>query len=63
MVTITLYVRPQKSHRCILQSFALFGRGGGWGFHGAFWGEKNFSFPDEPEKVFWTFGLRGRGRG
>ena len=30
MVTITLYARQQKRHRCIEQSFGLFGRGQGW---------------------------------
>ena len=30
MVTITLYARQQKKHRCIKQSFGLCGRGRGW---------------------------------
>ena len=30
MVMITLYVRQQKSHRCIEQSFGLCERGQGW---------------------------------
>ena len=30
MVMITLYVRQQKRHRCIEQSFGLRGRGRGW---------------------------------
>ena len=30
MVTIILYVRQKKRHRCIEQSFGLFGRGKGW---------------------------------
>ena len=30
MVMITLYVRQQKRHRCIKQSFGLCGRGWGW---------------------------------
>ena len=30
MVTITLYARQQKRHRCIEQSFGLCGRGWGW---------------------------------
>ena len=30
MVTITLYARQQKRHRCIEQSFGLGGRGRGW---------------------------------
>ena len=30
MVTITLYARQQKRHRCIEQSFVLCGRGWGW---------------------------------
>ena len=30
MVTITLYTRPQKRHRCIEQSFGLCGRRRGW---------------------------------
>ena len=30
MVTITLYVRQQKSHRCTEQPFELCGRGQGW---------------------------------
>ena len=29
MVTITLYARQQKRHRCIEQSFGLYGRGEG----------------------------------
>ena len=30
MVMITLYVREQKRHRCIEQSFGLCGRRRGW---------------------------------
>ena len=30
MVTMTLYVREQKRHRCIEHSFGLCGRGRGW---------------------------------
>ena len=30
MVTITLYARQQKRHRCIEQPFGLCGRGRGW---------------------------------
>ena len=30
MVTITLYARQHKRHRCIEQSFGLCGRGRGW---------------------------------
>ena len=30
MVMINLYVRQQKRHRCIVQSFGLCGRGRGW---------------------------------
>ena len=30
MVTMTLYARQQKRHRCIEQSFGLCGRGQGW---------------------------------
>ena len=30
MVMITLYVRQQKRHRCIEQSFGFSGRGRGW---------------------------------
>ena len=30
MVTITLYATQQKRHRCIEQSFGLYGRGRGW---------------------------------
>ena len=30
MVPITLYVRQQKRHRCIEQSFGLCGQGRGW---------------------------------
>ena len=30
MVMITLYIRQQKRHRCIEQSFGLCGRGRGW---------------------------------
>ena len=31
MVTITLYVRQQKRHRCLEWTFGLCGRGRGWG--------------------------------
>ena len=30
MVTVTLYTRQQRRHRCIEQSFGLCGRGRGW---------------------------------
>ncbi|KAB0344313.1 hypothetical protein FD754_021239 [Muntiacus muntjak] len=30
MLTITLYARQQKRHRCIEQTFGLCGRGRGW---------------------------------
>ena len=30
MVTITLYARQKKRHRCIEQTFGLYGRRGGW---------------------------------
>ena len=30
MVTITLYARQKKRHRCIEQFFWLYGRRGGW---------------------------------
>ena len=30
MVTITLYVRQQKRHKCIEQPFGLCGNGKGW---------------------------------
>ena len=30
MVTITLYARQQKRHRCIEQTFGVCGRGRGW---------------------------------
>ena len=30
MVTITLYVRQEKRHGCIEQTFGLYGRGQGW---------------------------------
>ena len=30
MIMITLYERQQKRHRCIDQSFELYGRGRGW---------------------------------
>ena len=30
MVIITLYARQQKRHKCIKQSFGLYGRGRGW---------------------------------
>ena len=30
MVMITLYARQQKRHRCIEQTFGLYGRGRGW---------------------------------
>ena len=31
MVTMTLYTRQQKRHRCKEQTFGLCGRGQGWG--------------------------------
>ena len=31
LVMITLYVRQQKRHRCIEQSFGFYRRGRGWG--------------------------------
>ena len=31
MVMIILYVRQQKRHRCIAQTFGFCGRGRGWG--------------------------------
>ena len=47
MVTITLYVRQQKRHRCIEQSFGLCGRGRGrddlgewhWNMYNIIWNE------------------------
>ena len=30
MVTMTLYARQQKRHRCKEQTFGLYGRRGGW---------------------------------
>ena len=30
MVAITLYTRQKKRHRCIEQTFGLYGRRGGW---------------------------------
>ena len=30
MVTITLYARQKKKHRCIEQTFGLYGRRQGW---------------------------------
>ena len=30
MVTITLYAKQKKRHRCIEQTFGLCGRKGGW---------------------------------
>ena len=37
MVTITLYARQQKRHRCIEQSFGFCGRGRGWDEGGMIW--------------------------
>ena len=32
MVMITLYARPKKRHRCIEQTFGLYGRRRGWNY-------------------------------
>ena len=45
MVSITLYVRQQKRHRCIEQSFGLCGRGWGWDGLGEWhWNMNNIIF-------------------
>ena len=58
MVTITLYVRQQKRHRCIQQSFGLCGRGQGWDGLGT--GRLGLVHWDDPEG--W-YGEEGEGEG
>ena len=48
-VTITLYARKQKRHRCIEQSFGLCGRGRGWDDLGEWHWEQ---FVNVHQKVF-----------
>ena len=45
MVTITLYARQQKRHRCMEHSFGLYGRGWGWDNLGEWhWNMYNFIY-------------------
>ena len=67
MVTITLYVRRQKRHRCIEQSFGLCGRGLGWDDLGECHGNTNNIISNEsPVQVQYRMlgaGALGRPRG
>ena len=53
MVTITLYARQQKRHRCIEQSFGLCGRGRGWDDLGAWhWNIYNIIYETDHQSRF-----------
>ena len=67
MVTITLYVRQQKRHRCIEQSFGLCGRGRGWDDLGEWhWNMYNIIYETSCQSRFtawyWMLGARALGR-
>ena len=52
MVTITLYVRQQKRHRCIERTFGLCGRGRGWDDLGEWhWNMYNIIWNESPVQV------------
>ena len=55
--SITLYVRQQKRHRCIQQSFGLCGRGQGWDGLGT--GCLGLVHWDDPERWYGEGGGRG----
>ena len=69
MVTITLYARQQKRHRCIEQSFGLCGRGRGWADLGEWhWNMYNIIYEMNHQSKFdawgwWTGKTQGREKG
>ena len=70
MVTITVYMRQQKRHWCIEQSFGLCGRGRGWDDFGEWhWNTYNIIYGMSHQSSFdaWYFmlgpGALGRPRG
>ena len=67
MVTITLYMRQQKRHRCIEQSFGLCGRGRGWDDLGErHWNTYNIMYGTSRQSRFnawyWMLGAGALGR-
>ena len=67
MVTITLYARQQKRHRCIEQSFGLCGRGRGWDDLGEWhWNMYNIIYEMSCQSRFdawyWMLGAGALGR-
>ena len=67
MVTITLYMRQQKRHRCIEQSFGLCGRGRGWDDLGEWhWNMYNIIYETSHQSRFdaryWMLGAGALGR-
>ena len=67
MVTITLYVRQQKRHSCIEQSFELCGRGRGWDDLGEWhWNMYNIIYETSHQSRFnaryWVLGAGALGR-
>ena len=67
MVTITLYARQQKRHRCIEQSFGLCGRGKGWDDLGEWhWNMYNIIYETNRRSKFdawyWFLGAGALGR-
>ena len=66
MVTITLYTRQQKRHRCIEPSFGLCGRGRGWDDLGEWhWNMYNIIYETSHESSFdaryWMLGAGALG--
>ena len=67
MVTITLYMRQQKRHWCIEQSFGLCGRGRGWDDFGEWhWNMYNIIYETSRQSRFnaryWMLGAGALGR-
>jgi len=67
ILTITLYARQQKRHRCIEQSFGLCGRGRGWGDLGEWhWNMYNIIWETNRQSRFdaryWMLGAGALGR-
>ena len=67
MVTITLYARQQKRHRCIEESFGLCGRGRGWDDLGEWhWNMYNIIYEMSRQPKFgvwyWLLGAGALGR-
>ena len=67
MVTITLYIRQQKRHWCIEQSYGLCGRGRGWEDLGEWhWNMYNIMYETRCQSRFdaryWMLGAGALGR-